>query len=266
MFNQVVLCIDYCARFKRDLYIHTEASTFQDEFSRYFNFRLRPGFKVEGHLPDSLRAKIKFDLNDFTYCEVSRAFVSRESGKILRIDFRSDSKEMVLLHNACGGGQLGEHFLNWFTLVDEVREIVTGRVKALPRPYIGIHVRNTDYKTSFKPVIDGIHAKNSNQIPIYLATDSREVLDYAESIQMRHLNFSHVPRVEVSLHTSDKIPRFDAIIDQLADLFILACADQLHLSKMQQGSYSGYSILAAQAQRLLRSKKLALGIHHPAAS
>jgi hypothetical protein len=260
MFNQIILALDYCAKRRRKLYIHTSNSTFGDEFSRYFMAPENLGVDVYGHIPDRIRANLQFDIADFDYSEEKSAFVSKNTGRVLRFDFTADSDEEFALHNACGGGTLGEHFLKLFRLRPDIQEIVQARLDSLPSRYLGVHVRNTDYKTHYKDLISQIADKTRGVVPVYLATDSNEVLRYAESIDLGALNFSHVPEVEVSLHTTTRVPKYDAIVDQLSDLLILSFAPQLVISKMIQGSYSGYSVLAMQGSKLCKAGGKVLGL------
>lgn len=129
----------------------------------------------------------------------------------------------VISYCNCGGNyDLDINYLNKFYFKEPIKSIYLERIELLPKYYVSFHIRNTDYKCDYKKIFE--ENKNLLEHPIYLATDSVEVLEYVKSIaknkvyQFSNLHYENKP-IHMSYNIIDKEKRF---IELILDLLCVA--------------------------------------------
>lgn len=117
---------------------------------------------------------------------------------------------------------------------ERVKQHINGKIDSLPKPYISIQVRNTDYKCDYQSLYENnklfIHKQNA----IYIATDDKDVLEWFKSKGLPVYNYTTYPSNKAkSLHHSN-VSSDVKFIDMLTDFCIISLSDNL-LSESKGG-------------------------------
>ena len=252
---QITVCLIYSYKYNRSLVIDTKKSGILDDFNNYFqpifafnNFSLKESESLKRDsqfmscLPKSLLGR---GLNYESEFRFGINYVDVDTCEKLTFSFDRDHWENLLIHEQCGGGDIGIFTLHFLTLNERVKKEVRKRLSILPDLYIAIHVRNTDVKTNFielfKSVKEYVHDKN-----LLVCTDSMEVLNYAK-VYFKNTNvfsLSNIPDSKgESLHHNPKITDWSINVGALTDLFAMSLSQKLILPSKDIGYLSGFANL-----------------------
>lgn len=263
MFNQIERCCRYAERFDRDVVVDTRAvECFRDDLSDYFESlqprlalsmrALDPSIAGLEAIPACLSGRAlgyvaRYDLGLFRWVEAA-------SGEPLTFDFESDHDAPVLLHHADGGGSLAVHALARMRLRPGLKAQLAERLAAIGGRYVGVHVRNTDYRTNYEA--GGLADRLAGGAPIFLATDNRRVVErFRAEFGERVFSFAALPdpRIGAIHHWGEAPDKRRLNEDAILDLVMLGMASELHIFELlpnfQRQTYSGFSRLAANLNR-----------------
>ncbi|MCA3574309.1 MAG: hypothetical protein IOC86_10360 [Aestuariivirga sp.] len=261
MLNQIERCYSYALVCSRHLivdtaYIHSES--FRDRFSKYFLSR-HPRMLLENPLSagelDSLEAFPTFVSGRVSsyrvdYDQDRQSYVEADSRQVITFNMRSSYREPLLVHQGHGGGLRSIFCLGHLTLSPMMRTRLEERMRRLPAGYAALHVRNTDMKSDYRPMLAEIRKRAISDL--FVATDDRRVIDecrVALSGTAIH-SFSDIPDtggkpIHIGFSTAEaEVRNSDAILD----LLILAQARLLFLCRKLNSSgpqISGYARLAS---------------------
>jgi len=260
--NQVAKCFAYAQTTSRVLVIDTNY-VFSTHFKLDFKKIFIP-FGIDNHFLTPLEITfqdsasiIPENLPSPNFCyEVEDVhglgLCIKRTRTILSFDFQVDHPQEVLIHHAYGGGQAGIDALARLNLKTELQEEFQLRLHRIGYDlnYLGVHIRNTDYISQYQEFIDSLDVRGYRGI--FLATDSREVLDYANTTlgMDRVISMANFPKSQnyFSLHGFvDRENAYDRAVDAVLDLFFLgACKDFVAcpLSPGQGATWSGFAVLA----------------------
>jgi hypothetical protein len=134
--------------------------------------------------------------------------------------------EKIIVYSTFGSGD-GYPIFKTIKIKDHLLKYCEEKLSIIPRPYLGIQVRNTDYKCDY---ID-YYEKNKTIIhsykAIYLATDDKEVLKFFVEKKLYIYNFTTFPEnIVINLHESS-VDSDKKIKDLICDIFILINAEKL---------------------------------------
>lgn len=256
MLRQLSICADYCLRHGRVLVIDTQstyvfASPFRDYFSlvvkglavrmdatEFLDFAEANNLSVH---PPSIRLRYGSDRPVYVH-ETNRICLN---GVPLTFDFKREYAEDILLHHQSGGGPPSDRLLKGMRLSPWLAGLFRERWSVLPKPYVGIHIRDTDKKSSDAGVLPVIQ-----RCPraVFLATDSAAAQQRARQLRSSGLFMSAIPDYGgLPIHhqpgTHEEKRRGNTTA--LTDLLILALAETVHVST----TGSGYSTLALRLNR-----------------
>ena len=264
MLSQIGKCCNYADRFKRKVIVETDfthATYFKDDFSRYF-ISHDPALVLSSaefkHKFDALTVEPKsFSGRVTTYQVDGSALLSNaniSTGLVPKFNLKQDYQAQLLLHHSLGGGiKMQLLALRRMSVTPLVMKCIAERRAKIGDAFTGIHIRNTDYRTDYQNHLRSLVGKISG--PIFLATDSVEVLAFGREIFSGHkvYNFSSLPTDGQPLHTNRTTNIEDANLDAIADLFLLTLASKFYFFPIvPNGSttvYSGFSKLADHLQR-----------------
>lgn len=251
MLRQLSICADYCLRQGRVLVIDTESThVFSAPFRDYFSLAIK-------------RLTVRLDAAEFLkYAEANRLSIYPPSGKLRygtdRPDYESDARnyclngvqqtfdfkreyaEDILLHHQCGGGQPSDRLVRGIRLSPWLAGCFQQRWSALPKPYVGIHIRDTDKKSSSEEVLPVIQRCRR---AVFLATDSVAAQQRARQLRSTGLFMSEIPDYGgLPIHHQPVTPDEKRLGNATAviDLLILSLAETVYVST----TGSGYSKLA----------------------
>jgi len=261
MLCQIERACLYAERFDRTVIVDTTYSKtyFRDRFSGYFASRqarlVLDADAVLGRLdqlevfPPVLAGRVtgyatRFDRD-------LGQFVEDETGLVPSFDFGRDYAEPLIVHHASGGGTNGIGALARLRLRAPLVEVLLQRLGEVGPRYLGVHVRNTDYKARYRG--DTLVAKIAPDDPIFLATDNRDTVAQFRSLfdPERIHAFASLPATAgVRIHNiDDPAQAYERNRDAILDLVMLAMASQLYLFELEPNPYgarySGFSVLAA---------------------
>jgi len=257
MFCQIGRCLNYCRQHNRILLLDTASVGFGEPLTYY----LEPpsGVICDLNVIESILQETEADVLPDHLQRLVRtyrvkwnssvgAFTNEQDNIPITFDFEAPHDQRLLVHHGCGGGMFAKSAMQAFSIGAALRELFLARRAAIPEKYAGVHVRHTDYKTNFMPLFDQLAEHELikvHRLPIYVATDNPEVLDYARSkLRVVVYNFARLIPVEGSLHRTQLLPRSVINTDAFCDIFALASAAYYVASPMVQGSYSGFTVLS----------------------
>lgn len=188
-----------------------------------------------------------------------------QTGSVATFDTTKDYPHDIVLHHQPGGGQASLFALMRLLLRPDLRGQLIERLARIGGPFLGLHIRSTDYRTDPGEIL-GVIAK-ARPRRLFLATDSETVRKEVLAARPAEEVFTFVEQLSTDgtpLHMDAGIPsdlRRRRNADALLDLLTLAHARQVlappvtglrghALSPFQ----SGFSMLARRLSevRLIR--------------
>ena len=169
-------------------------------------------------------------------------------GHMVRFDLDQNHEADVLVHHFSGGGRPDPVFLGSLRLTADLARTVAARWQSMPKPYVGVQIRNTDHKSD-PAVIAPIIARYRH--PIYLATDSAEAQRMVHAMGHKQVQSSPIPDFDgKAIHQAPVSREEKSRLNRLAleDLIMLALAEKVYVSNPQ----SGFSDLAKGLNRRQR--------------
>jgi hypothetical protein len=98
----------------------------------------------------------------------------------------------------------------------------------LPKPYLSIHIRNTDYQCDYKKLYNENKELIHQYKSIYIATDDKFSLEFFKERGLTIYNFTTVPDIiSENLHYSEDISGDIKIKDLISDLYLMSMSDKL---------------------------------------
>lgn len=275
---QFEVCFAYAQTFNRTLLLDTRSSGLMGEFGDFFKV-IDTSVPVICDTRDwdysklnalSCHPKIlQGSLDDYAvhWTGVYPPYVEKNSSVVIGFDFEKDYEEDVLVHEQPGGGELSVNALRRLRLTTPLLNLVNSQIARCPFPYIGVHVRNTDYTTDYKSFFSEIFDRVRHH-NVLICSDDGRVFDYAKSFFSESTVFTLQQNLRTDgqpLHRSwshnTENEKSRAAISSFVDLFALASAEILICSKVSRGHYSGFSKLAMRLNEdtLLRDRLLSTG-------
>lgn len=260
--NQIERCWRYAERFDRHLLIDTKRSGLGIAFSTYFQAREDQSERAVDLNPTDASVRDLDQLECYpqemsgrlsTYTSVASqdqtAFIDSETLTPLTFDFNRAYDQNVLLHEQAGSGSLSLDLLTRIRLVPTLRDQIEQRLSLLPQDRVAIHIRNTDLKTSYVPLLHRIASKFRTGSILVCSDDFMAVQEAKQIFGTSRVvtnseppDFSGRPlHHELTLSEQEK----DQLnIEMLSDLFAMATSEKLFFTATQTGKVSGFSRLA----------------------
>ena len=244
-FNDILWLInhtlEYCKKYNRILLLNTVNSIYKINFSDYFDFQenttkkqiiydikeirricltqtqtVYPNF-FNNKMADIIDEKIKFEwLQDNKF---------HHQGHILDLPNYPIS-EQIIVYSTFGSGE-GYPIFKTIKIKDNLLKYCKEKEAIIPRPYLGVQVRNTDYKCDYIEYYEKNKTTIHSYKAIYLATDDKEVLKFFVSKKLYIYNFTTYPENQsINLHESS-VDSDKKIKNLICDIFILTNAEKL---------------------------------------
>ena len=270
--NDMLVQIEKCCRYAelsgRTVIVDTNyehSVYFKDNFSNYFKSKQRKLIlNIDEHreeledmkvFPEFLQGR----LHDYkvTTNKISNKLYENESGEYITFKQDINIPHQLVVHHMYGGGSESFFALMRLSLSDSVVNELFKRLKIIGPMYNAVHVRNTDYETSYEKHIGKI--KELFKKRIFLATDNTHVLsNFKNSFEDdRIYSFSKISgEVGKPMHTA-KLSSNDAYNrnqDAILDLVMLSLANKLYFLKLENSSNGGFSGFSLLASKLWESK------------
>ena len=257
----------YADRHDRTLLVDSRFSGLLDDFGRYFRLldadsRTQLSFDVErmrfieslAIVPRCLHGRVNTYAT--TWDPSFKNFSDKDTGELLTFDFDANYDEDLLVHHQCWGGVDSIECLARLTLCDELRTEFTARLSSLGDDYVGVHVRNTDYRTDYRTFFASIHDDLIQKI-VVVCSDDYTCREYGKRFFEKStvVTLSDVPDTKGwPLHANTGLDRYHTNTNMLLDLLALAGAARLYFTDHDLGFPSGFSVLA----QLLNARRAVL--------
>jgi len=246
---RIKLCYDYCIKHNRIMLL---IWPFWEIFS------LKPQYKKRIITDVNRIRKIMHANKRFLYPIKHRSvplvelLVQRPETKHWnKTDLKRKYRHPVISYVYYGGGKGSFSSISFFRLTPRARNYIKAR--AIKPPYTGIHIRNTDYTSNYKTLLDN-HRNIISKRRIFLATDSYSVKEYA-------LTLNHSIRSYAALNPGDR-PIHRGInyglqqkLEMICDLILLARSSHI----IKPLPYYGFTRLALFLQSHPRVLKMLIG-------
>jgi hypothetical protein len=232
-------CLNYCINHNRILLVNGLKSTYIINFSDYFeipsnkhiifdieqikNICSNNSFSVyptifQNKMNNILKGEINFD-----YDPNGGGWLYQNTK--LRL-LRKNLKEDIIIYSSCGGGD-GFKLFKRLVFKKNIMDICNERYKRLSIPYLGIQIRNTDYKCDYVKFFNQHKEVINSFTEIYLASDDVNVLQFFREKGLQIKNFTTFPTQQYkNLHRSEIDPR-TKFIDVICDIYILSLSNTL---------------------------------------
>ncbi len=270
---QIEKCCSYAEISGRKVIVDTAYAgsyTFHDALSNYFDSRQR-GLILDASKFEVSKARDVFPnhlsgrLGDYRTFYKNDCCVDLIKGEPITFDFKKNYTERVVVHHQFGGGDSSSFFQRVF-LKPELQKRLSERLARLAPSYVGVHIRNTDYQSDFRKLIDEMVAnglfKNRR---VFFATDSEEALHYIKThvTDALHVEFTQADlQGNQPLHrrpTNDQIYWKESNSEAILDLLTLAYSNKIFTPPIQNTihstdaipsnlKFSGFVRLAIQLQ------------------
>jgi hypothetical protein len=256
----------YADRFDRTVIIdtnHHSTGSIKDHFSRYFvskqkrlvldltaiEFALKNGGVVPSFIASEL---FQYDAH---FDHELGCFVEKTKRLPITFDFTKDYAEPLLVHHGSGrlrGASVAA--LSRLRLRDDLTDELIERLKSIGSNYVSVHIRNTDYKTNYRPLLDKLrsHPALLNCKKLFVATDDISCLEAcrAKLPGFNVISFSKLPHE--SGRPIHRLTECDDVCqrnkDAILDLLMLALSQEFMFFEVNQNRwgarYSGFSVLA----------------------
>jgi hypothetical protein len=236
--------IMYCRKYKRVLLLDTFNGVYNINFSDYFDLtRLQKYYNIVCIYDMNIIKDMKYDENIaiFPNCIKLNDFYDIINGKIKIkyvegsqfVDFDNnrfnipsqDLPHDIIVYSQSGGGK-GFDVFSRLTLAPRIIEHCKNKYIKIPKPYISIQVRHTDYMCDYK-LLWNKYVKMHRKGVFYLATDNKKVLNYFKKKNINVFNFCNYPKNKFeNLHYSDIVPEIK-MCDLLSDILMVSMSKKI---------------------------------------
>jgi hypothetical protein len=227
--------IEYCKRNNRILLVDTTKGCYKINFSDFFYLMNIP-IKVITDINVIRKIIADTSLTIYPHSIIDRKldnwnFIWNPSGiytlnqtlLTLPTDVCIDN---IIIHSRCGGGNTISLFKNLFFNQRVIHHVKNEFIK-LPKKYLCIQIRNTDYKCDYESLYESNKELIHSYKTIYVATDDKASIDFFKLKKLNVINFTEFPEIcEHNLHDS-AMSSDTKIKNLICDIYIIAMADEL---------------------------------------
>lgn len=240
---QIMNCYNYCYKYDRCLLIDTKYNNFMNSsFSDYFTFTDNIKIPIIYNYDEIYNLVNNNNFSTFPTFLKDKLFSYKwrwckgnyALGHVIDEDLYINAElnkiydEDIILYNRDGGGISSFELLKLIKINKYIIDEFKLRYEKIPKPYISIHIRNTDYKLDYEKFYNDNKLIIDNNT-IFLATDSNLTLDFFNKLNIKIFSFIKVLNDKNiplhHLHDNSK----QLMIDTLCDLVMLALGDKFIL-------------------------------------
>jgi len=261
MVSQIERCCRYAERSSRTIIVDTKfgPDSYGDEFDRYFLSRqsrlilsardLNSQFDSASTFPVCLQGRVSS--YEPHYDDDRKEFVDRETQQPLTFNFARDYPHDPLVHQQHHRRPEAVSIFMRLRLQPLLKNELLARLGRIGGPYIGVHVRHTDYRSDYQPLIGRLAAMRAKRL--FLATDNQRVLEEFKSSLPGKQIFSFAEDLSVDgkpIHqrSPEQGNIFRRNCDAILDLLLLAFSSRIDWAEITNSPYdsrkSGFTVLA----------------------
>jgi len=247
----------YCKKFDRILVIDTRhIITFKDDFRNYIiiNDPLVYTGDIDILFDDLKKSdstfypKISSKLSDFeNISDITSKFIWKKLGIYFNefrcsISLDKNYDEKVLIYSTVKGGPNISNLLQISKLDSALQNKIKTKYESIPKDYVAIHIRNTDYSSNFKKFHeDHMHLLKNKSI--FLATDDYNVIEYFKNIYKDRLfHLSNIPSIIIrekkGFHYDNKVVSPRTMIEDCISDFLLCSLGNEYYYSCEKSNFS----------------------------
>ena len=274
MLSRIQNCIVYCVREQRLLVLDTTKNWFREEWRPYFS--LNHNVIYQGDTPAFITYLLSQDvyppcLKNRTYESLPDAVWVRPGhmeidGMVVSTPLNVSYPHKVVFYADCGSSININPILSIMTFENCIKKEYHRRRALLPKTYISVHIRNTDYTSHVDTFLDENDTLLVNN-DLFIATDHYKTLERVrERYGSRVYSFSNLPNLPdgINIHESrnaqdlrtTKESQYNFLMDIFTDFLLLAHGSQCLTSNTRSGfsrSVRALHQLPALAHQLVKS-------------
>jgi len=244
MCNAILRCHKYAVSTNRILLIDTTTGWFNDDINEYI--QIHSPYVYTGH-PATLYEKIKdksiypkgINLMDIK-APVNRDNKFYMDDTLVTYDLNREFNETVLVYSMFRLGEPGFTELLQFCSFSKIVVDAYKKTRArLPKSYVSVHIRNTDYESNVAEFMEK-HSSELENKAIFLASDNKQTIDqFKERYGANLYSFAFIPDNggkpihENYVRTKEESKKYNT--ETLVDILLLAAADEYYYSNAQSG-------------------------------
>lgn len=260
--NQIIFCYKYCVKNKRILVVNTTQSRLEVPIQNYFD--MNHVFIYQNPLENFLKLSNK--LTKLPNKELSSLKISYDikrkktlfNNEIHNFDLNKKYEENIIVYaNRSINGLNTKVFFELFDMKKEIIQKIKERYDELPKNYISVHIRNTDYKSNV-PLFVETHKCFLKDKNIFLASDNKDSVNFFKNnIKAKIFTFTELPEFNditangIHKLKTDENKKNEINKDSIADLVILSLGEKIYVSC----EHSGFSKNAIEMQKDIIFKK-----------
>ncbi len=271
---QIEKCWKYCEKNNRLLIIDTTKSGIFINFSDLFKPKnnLQFIFEINQSLINELNKlncqikELEGNIDNYTseYLKNENYILKKVGTEIksecikLSFNFKKNYDEDLLIHEQCGGGVESLDLLKKLKLSDNMRSLF--KKNEIEGDYKSIHVRNTDYKTDYRVLLENLKETLKDEKVLVCSDDyvvieeSIKVLNKSTIITKTSNNFSKSGIPLHSTYSNYTIEEKREITqNSIIDLLLLAKSKKIHYSILS--GYNFYKISGFTKLALILNEK-----------
>jgi hypothetical protein len=279
MLSQIERCCRYAEMTDRSVIVDTKfgSDSYGDEFDRYFISRqtrlslsaseLRSALDRAEVFPAGLKGRVS---SYESHLDATRKqHVDSQTGEPLTFDFAQDYPQELLVHQQPRRRPYAVSVFMRLRLQPHLTRELLARFGKIGGPYLGVHIRHTDYQSDYHPIIERLAA--AKMAKVFLATDNQQVLDqFRASLPGKEIHsFAKDLSVDgnpIHLRSVDEGDVFRRNSDAILDLLLLGLSGHIVSADITNSPYgfkkSGFTVLAMElaSQKRYLSELLGEGV------
>lgn len=243
--TQLSQSIYYCAKYNRTLLLDTTESCYEINWSDYFTFNniscpficdvniiksiiLNNNLTVypsELHHVLTTNKSVRYTSNYLNH--LGLCYMSNNNWTSFMLPTHEISQDVVV-YCQCGGNNDTLNMFCSLKLSDTIKIHCKNNYLLLPKPYLGIQIRNTDYKCDYVGLYETHKDLINSYSTIYIATDCKEAIDFFKisCVNSTIFNFTTFPdKINHNLHHSN-IDGDTKTKDLFCDIYIITMCDK----------------------------------------
>lgn len=258
--NQIMHAFNYCKKYKRLLVVNSTQSRLEMPIQNYFDMQNNNLYykSLDEFLlfSEKLTKFPNINLNQLKIFYDIEEKKTLLNNKLYDLNLKKRYEEDIFIYaNKRMNGTKTKDFFILFNMKKEIINIIKERYKKLPKDYISVHIRNTDYKSNVPLFVEKnkMFFKDKN---IFLATDNKDSKNYfINEVQANIFTFTDLPEynsdVANGIHKFKTEKKDEINKDSISDLVLLSLGKEIFTSSEN----SGFSKNAIIMQNNLQCKQ-----------
>lgn len=236
---EIAKCLKHCETFHRKIIIDTTKSSLEDDIYNYFEIN-HPLILTKKNYSLFYEKYINYDMMEPKNLTKEDLIHGKEYE--LNLDEKKSYKTKFIYRSFGAHNSFFIELMKVSKLNAQIKEKFLECYTKLPKSYIAIHVRHTDYQSNVDEFIQKLLESNPTldaNYPIFLATDNKIVLDIFRKTFTNIYSFvTTLPEKNdemIGIHNLKKTNKFQFNMEIIIDFLLLIFGKEYYFSCLQSG-------------------------------